>query len=100
MFPVNVPTFIHERPVIDMRHGATGGARWGSYNGFDAIEVDVGTAQDPMGKSVPWSPLRLEYRYRRLLLHGHVLPGVLPGQVLPRRVESRVDQGLRDRRER
>ena len=51
--PVSVSTFYHARPKIDMRHGATGGARWGSFNGFDAITVDVGTAVDPMGKSVP-----------------------------------------------
>jgi cysteine-rich repeat protein len=51
--PVSVPTFFHARPKVDMRHGATGGARWGSFDGFDAIAVDVGTAQDPSGKSVP-----------------------------------------------
>jgi len=51
--PVSVPTFYHARPKIDMRHGATGGARWGSFDGFDAIAVDVGTDTDPMGKSVP-----------------------------------------------
>ena len=51
--PVNVPTFFHARPKVDMRHGATGGARWGSFDGFDAIAVDVGTATDPSGKSVP-----------------------------------------------
>lgn len=51
--PVSVPTFYHARPKIDMRHGATGGARWGSYNGFDAIAVNVGSDTDPMGKSVP-----------------------------------------------
>ncbi|MBW2421246.1 MAG: PQQ-dependent sugar dehydrogenase [Deltaproteobacteria bacterium] len=51
--PGTIPTFFHARPKIDMRHGATGGARWGSFDGFDAIEVDVGTDQDPGGKSVP-----------------------------------------------
>jgi len=50
---VSADTFFHARPKIDMRHGATGGARWGSFDGFDAIEVDVGTATDPLGKSVP-----------------------------------------------
>jgi cysteine-rich repeat protein len=51
--PGTTPTFFHTRPKIDMRHGATGGARWGSFDGFDAITVDVGAAMDPMGKSVP-----------------------------------------------
>jgi cysteine-rich repeat protein len=51
--PGSIPTFFHARPKIDMRHGATGGARWGSFDGYDAITVDVGTATDPMGKSVP-----------------------------------------------
>jgi glucose/arabinose dehydrogenase len=51
--PPGTPTFFHERPRLDYRHGATGGARWGSFNGFNPITVPVGTAQDPQGKSVP-----------------------------------------------
>ncbi|MEZ4279163.1 MAG: PQQ-dependent sugar dehydrogenase [Myxococcota bacterium] len=51
--PSGTPTFFHARPKLDYRHGATGGARWGSFNGFAPIIVPVGTAQDPQGRSVP-----------------------------------------------
>lgn len=80
--PPATPTFFHTRPKIDMRHGATGGARWGSFNGFSAIAVAVGGAMDPAGRSVPGPLFGANTSTAGVFYTGTQFPAEYQGQYL------------------
>ena len=76
------PTFFHARPKVDMYHGSSGGARWGSFDGFDAIEVDAGTDTDPFGRSVPAPPFRARSSTGGAFYTGTQFPAEYHGRYL------------------
>ena len=78
---------MHRRPSIDYHHGS-GPARTGSYAGNgDATTIDIGSASSPViGRRI-----RRQRIDRRRVLHRSVLPGGVPGQVLPRRLRIELD---------